>query len=158
MRGYVITIELAAEEDICRIMEIERETISPPWTHGALLSEIYREDSFFAVAIYGAQSVASCSQIQGFVILRRVADEGELFQIAVDKAARRCGVAGRLIEAALRYAQENALRTIYLEVRKSNEAAISLYKKHGFESVRSRKDYFSRPVEDAVVMRKVLLC
>ena len=42
-------IVAAAEGDLERVLEIEREAISPPWTHGALLSELYREDSFFAV-------------------------------------------------------------------------------------------------------------
>ena len=161
-------IRQAEEEDIERILEIERESISPPWTHGALLSEIYRDDSFVAVAVtarggsvavaeYEPRSVPPCSPIQGFVILRRVADEGELFQIAVGKAARRTGIADALMAAALRYAGKSSLRSIYLEVRKGNAAAFSLYKKHGFNQLRQRKDYYNDPVEDAIVMMKDLL-
>jgi len=138
----------AGEEDIPRILEIEREAITPPWTHGALLGEIYREDSFFAVV------KVPVSGVQGFVILRRMGDDAELLQIAVDKAMRRHGLADQLMLAALRYSRENAPGSIFLEVRKSNEAAVALYKKHGFEPVRSRKDYYSDPVEDAVVMKR----
>ena len=146
----MIVIEAAAESDLPRIMEIEQETIAPPWTHGALLGEIYREDSFFAVARLEPRS----PPLLGFVILRRMGDEGELLQIAVDKASRRLGVADSLMAAALEFSQETSMGTIFLEVRKTNETAVGLYKKHGFKSVRTRKDYYSDPVEDAVVMKR----
>ena len=158
----MVIIEAATEDDVPQIMEIELEAISPPWTHGALLSEIYNLDSLFAVARYaddtgnrrqGAEIRArENSSVLGFLILRRMADEGELLQIAIDKAARREGVADSLMEEALRYAEDNALVSVFLEVRKSNAAAIALYGKHGFEPVRFRKDYYSSPVEDAVLM------
>ena len=148
----MIYISSATEDDMTGILEIERESISPPWTHGALLGEIFRDDSFFAVARrHGLHSAETDSTI-GFIILRRAADEGELFQIAVDKASRRRGVAGMLMDAALGYASAKALLTLYLEVRKSNEAAINLYKKCGFHPMRQRKNYYDSPVEDAVVM------
>jgi len=144
-----VTIRAATEDDIPRILEIENETITPPWTHGALLSEIYRDDCFFAVSYVGGHETRTC----GFVILRRMSeDEGELLQIAVDKTARRRGVADKLMGAALRYSEVHSIRRIFLEVRKGNETAIALYKKHGFVNVRVRKDYYSDPTEDAVVM------
>jgi len=167
----MIRLTPATEDDLPGILEIEQEAISPPWTHGALLSEIYRDDSFFTVA-YGAtansekttQSAGketkdggrdSCG-VSGFVILRRMADEGELLQIAVNKTVRRCGVADTLMEAALRYSSEQALKTVFLEARRSNEAAIALYKKHGFMPVSHRRDYYSSPAEDAIVLKKEL--
>ena len=146
----MVRITSATEENVLKILEIEREAISPPWSHGALLDEISRDDSFFAVA------VGDSSQLLGFVILRRMGNEGELLQIAVDKAVRRRGIAYELVEAAIGFAAASALGAVHLEVRKSNEAAIALYKKHGFSSVRHRRDYFDSPVEDAVVMSREL--
>jgi len=146
----LIVIEAAAESDLPQIIEIEQEAIAPPWTHGALLGEIYREDSFFAVARLDPRS----PPLLGFVILRRMGDDGELLQIAVDKAARRRGVADSLMAAALEFTKEASAGTIFLEVRKTNEAAVGLYKKHGFKTVRTRKDYYSSPVEDAIVMKR----
>jgi len=143
----MISIKSAAEDDIPRILEIENDSISPPWTHGSLLSEIYRDDCFFSVL-----SESSTGAL-GFVILRQVSeDEGELLQIAVDKVTRRHGVADLLMSAALRYTVENSLRKVFLEVRKGNDAAIALYKKHGFKSIRFRKEYYSDPTEDALIM------
>ena len=165
----MISIVAATEQDIPKIMEIEREAISPPWSHGALLDEISRDDSFFAVAAskcgirnseFGIDNEGtydgSFFQLLGFIILRRMADEGELLQIAVEKDARRRGVADMLMGAAIGFAAENTLNAVHLEVRKSNEAAIALYKKQGFSSVRHRRDYFDSPVEDAVVMSREL--
>jgi len=140
-------VKNATEDDIERILVIEQEAISPPWSHGTLLSEIYNEDSFFSIVKY-----KTFDHPFGFVILRRMGDEGELLQIAVDKAFRKQGIADMLMIAALQFAEESGLASVFLEVRKSNSAAIALYEKHGFNSVRIRKDYYNEPVEDAVVM------
>ncbi|MDR0491715.1 MAG: ribosomal protein S18-alanine N-acetyltransferase [Oscillospiraceae bacterium] len=141
----MLSITTATEDDMQRIIDIERDAISPPWTHGALLGEIYRDDSFFSL-------VSDDGATLGFVILRHAADEGELLQIAVDKAARRNGAADALMDAALSWAKEKSLCAIYLEVRKTNEAAIALYEKHGFKQIGTRKDYFTDPIEDAAIM------
>ena len=140
-------IRAAAEEDISRILEIEQDTIVPPWTQGGLLREIYRDDSFFALAIVD-------TLILGFIILRRMEDEGELLQIAVDIAHQRCGVADSLMETALVWASGCGIVSLYLEVRRSNESALALYRKHGFKQVGARKDYYSNPIEDAVIMMR----
>jgi ribosomal-protein-alanine N-acetyltransferase len=169
LKKELLRIMAAKEEDMPRILEIDREAIAPPWTHGAFLSEVYNDDSFFAVAVLeGSQIASNKSQtenpseeqpphqpppsIHGFAILRRIGDEGELLRIAVGKASRRCGIADSLMDAALGYAKQSALKSVFLEVRKSNEVAIALYKKHGFKSISSRKDYYSDPTEDALVM------
>jgi len=139
-------IRAAVESDLSWLLKIQLEAFSPPWTHGAVLSEIYNDDSFFALAC------GERGEFFGFVILRRFIDTGELLQIAVDKNVRRQGVAGRLFDAALGFAQENELKSIFLEVRKSNAAAISFYIKYGFLPIRQRKDYYLNPSEDAVEM------
>jgi len=144
----MIELIQAAEEDLLRIIEIENEAFSPPWTHGTLLGEVYREDSLFLCAKEGGV-------ILGYMVLRLGLDDGELLSIAVEKSARRRGVADKLLDAALRYAMERAQRSVFLEVRTGNEAAIALYKKHGFAPVGRRKAYYIDPVEDALVLRKV---
>ena len=131
------------------ILEIEKESISPPWTHGGLLSEMHSSDAYFALALEG-------STILGFIVLRRMADESELLQIAVGKVHRRQGAACKLVKDALNWARSNDISTIYLEVRKSNKAAIALYKKHCFKEAGQRKNYYTEPVEDALIMVKRL--
>ena len=155
----IICIKAAAEEDIPGVWEIEREAISPSWSHDALLDETYRDDTFFAVATieFGIRNseFGNNGGVLGFVILRRMADEGELLQIAVRKDARRRHVADMLMSAALDYAADQMLSSVFLEVRKSNEAAMALYKKHGFVFMRTRHDYYADPIEDAIVLVRV---
>ena len=138
-------IRPAEEDDISRILEIEREAISPPWSHGGLLGEIYSNDTFFALAVME-------KTVLGFVILRCSADESELYQIAVDASHRRRGIADMLMKAAMDHSRSCGQLAIYLEVRKSNEAAMNLYKKHGFKKTGQRKGYYTEPTEDAVIM------
>jgi len=157
----LVNIRIATEEDISQILEIEQEAMMPPWTHGALLSEIYKEDSYFAVAVEDtadlsffvekAENLSPCF-IKGFAILRQVGDDGELLKIAVEKASRGCGVGGLLMSAVLGHAAGKKYTSVFLEVRKSNTDALRLYEKHGFKEVRIRKDYYIDPIEDAVIM------
>ena len=121
----MVNIIPATENDMPLILEIKQEAISPLWTHGALLGELYKDDSYFVVAVE-----STC--VIGFAILRQVGDDGELLQIAVDKNVRRRGTADMLMRAILEYVENNALKSVFLEARKSNTAAIALYKKLGF--------------------------
>ena len=147
----MISITLAAEENIHRILEIESEAISPPWSEKALFEELGRDDSYFIVAVNRPQN-----NVAGFAILRQVGDDGELLQIAVDKSARRCGIGDVLIDAVLKYSEEKNYNSVFLEVRSGNEAAIRMYEKHGFTLMRIRRDYYIAPDEDAFVMVKAI--
>ena len=143
--NFSINIILANEDDIIHILEIEQEANSPSWTHGALLSEIYKEDSFFIVAVDN-------ENIIGFAIMNNTDNCGEILKIAVDKSWRRKGVGDLLIRSVLDHAECMKYDSVFLEVRKTNDAAIRLYEKHGFNKVRVRKDYYTHPIEDAFIM------
>jgi len=145
----MIIIKPATENDIDRIMEIEHDSFTPPWTHGQLLAEIYREDSFFIVAL-------DDDEIVGYAILGTSIDEGQILSIAVVSTARRKGIADLLMYTMITHAKELELESIFLEVRKSNEPAQELYKKHDFEFVRYRENYYTDPDEDAVVLKRDL--
>jgi ribosomal-protein-alanine N-acetyltransferase len=138
-------IRNALEEDLPQILTIDRESLTPTWSREAFLNEIQSDDSRFILAIMGYATV-------GFCIMRRTGDEAEILRTAVDKSHRRHGVANRLVMSMLRYSASNEIQSIYLEVRKSSEAAIALYEKQGFKPMGIRKDYYTQPVEDAVTM------
>jgi len=147
----LVKIRLASEEDISQIIEIEQEANMPPWTHGALLSELYNDESFFIVAVKDTTEPSPCV---GFALMRQVGDDGELLMIAVDNTKRRKGISDLLMNAVLDEAKCNAFPSVILEVRSGNTAAIRLYEKHGFKIIRTRKDYYTNPIEDAVIMVK----
>ncbi len=94
-------------------------------------------------------------QICGFLVARIAGDEAEILNAAVDTAHRRQGVGTALLKAAVTTAQARDAKNVYLEVRESNSAAISFYSEHGFQKIAERRQYYSSPTENAVVMKKL---
>ena len=88
----------------------------------------------------------------GILFGRVAADEFEIVNLAVGKASRRKGVATNLLRTAFEKARSEGAREFYLEVRASNEAAISFYMRMGFRDCGRRTNYYSNPVEDAVIL------
>lgn len=81
--------------------------------------------------------------------------EGDITSVAVDGNFRRMGLAQKLIAEFEKILPENT-ENIFLEVRESNAPAINLYTKCGFEKLSLRKNFYSNPRENAVVMVKKL--
>ena len=81
------------------------------------------------------------------------ADEGEILNLAVVPAGRRRGLGHALVHRILETLASRGARAIYLEVRESNAPARRLYAAHGFREVGRRKQYYRRPIEDAIVLR-----
>jgi ribosomal-protein-alanine N-acetyltransferase len=94
-------------------------------------------------------------QVCGFLVVRIAGDEAEILNTAVDPAYRRKGIGTSLLEAAITAGQAHKVKSIYLEVRESNFAAISFYRQHGFEKAAERRQYYSSPAENAVLMKKL---
>lgn len=78
-------------------------------------------------------------------------DDADLCRIAISEKYRRNHIADNLLENALNKLKEKGIKRVLLEVRESNEPAISLYKKYGFEQIGIRKNYYSEPVENGLV-------
>ncbi len=93
--------------------------------------------------------------ISGYAGIWCIYETAELIRIAVAPPARRAGIAGMLMEHILKCARERGCERMTLEVRKSNFAARSLYKKYGFTEISVRKGYYEG--EDAVIMEKDLV-
>jgi ribosomal-protein-alanine acetyltransferase len=96
------------------------------------------------------------SGIQGFLVGQTHADESELQSIAVRPASHRRGFGSQLLTEFLQQAREGGARAVYLEVRESNQAARAFYEKWLFQESGRRKDYYTGPVEDAVLYRRRL--
>lgn len=141
-----ITISEARAEHLPQILTLEGLCFSAPWTLEQLSHQMTDENSIFLVA------ENEKSDILGYVGLSFVLDEGYISNVAVSPEHRRQGVADRLIEELKCRALEKELAFLTLEVRAGNHAAISLYLKHGFKAVGTRRGYYNRPKEDAVLM------
>ena len=92
----------------------------------------------------------------GFLIARAAAPEAEILNIAVDPARRRTGIAGGLLDESIAAFRPLGVTSVFLEVRESNLAAISFYKKHGFVPTGRRPGYYQDPAEAAVLLIRKL--
>ena len=108
-------------------------------------------------------AVGEDGTLLGYGGISLVADEAEIITVAVSPAHRRQGIARALMEHMLCLA-EDARASVYLEVRASNTPARELYRSLGFAETGMRKNYYSAPREDAVLMmrpagaQETLLC
>ena len=125
---------------------LERECFSSPWSENAVL-ESYQSNTIFFVA-------EENNNIIGYAGLQLVLDEGYVTNIAVTKTARKKGVGNALVNQLLNFAAQKELAFVSLEVRESNLPAITLYKKCGFAYMGKRKNFYSSPTEDAIILTK----
>ena len=130
------------------VAELERICFSTPWSRNMLLEELDNALSAFLVALDDSGRVA------GYAGLQVVLDEGYITNVAVRPDCRKQGIAGKLLQVFLDFAQGNRLAFLTLEVRASNYDAIALYGSRGFRSVGRRKNYYEHPREDAIIMTK----
>lgn len=130
-----------------RIAEIGECFSAEGWTKETFGSWLERENSVMLAAVCGNGAV-------GFVSGSYVIDEAELFNIAVLSEYRGNGIADKLMNCFENELSGLGVKKIFLEVRESNAAALSLYKKHGFEQSGLRKNYYIDPRENAVIMSK----
>jgi ribosomal-protein-alanine N-acetyltransferase len=141
----------ALEADLNDIVEIERSSFADPWT----------EDSFRRLlgghpAIFHVVENPPDFRVAGYVIAFAIGEDAELLNVAVESRFRGRGLAGRMLDAVLIELGGLGVRTAFLEVRESNSAARALYGSRGFIEIGRRRNYYRRPVEDALVMRRIL--
>lgn len=137
-------------EHIAEINELEKLCFSLPWSRQALISQLPDDMHMFIAAI------GDDGQVLGYVGMMYVLDEGYISNVAVSPEHRRLGIADTLINALIDRANEKDLSFVTLEVRKSNVPAIELYIKNGFSEVGLRKNYYTKPTEDAILMTRFL--
>ncbi len=137
------------EEDIADLAAMERCIFSDAWTQQGI-SETLCQENTLVLGVWKGDFLA------GYVIFYHVLDEGEIARIAVEPSCRQRGVAGRLFDRLVQSCEAKGICRLMLEVRRSNEAAISFYRKYGFTEDGVRKNYYSAPFEDAILMSKRL--
>lgn len=137
------------KEDIPFIAELERECFSSPWTEKGLSDELSNEGAIFFTA-------KKDGNVIGYMGMHTVLDECYVANVAVSARERRQGVGRLLLRYAEKKAREQGCSFISLEVRVSNESAIGLYLSEGYEKIGERKNFYSAPTENALIMTKTL--
>lgn len=138
---------LTSAADLDGVLAIEEASFTNPWTREMYLAELARPaDAFCFVAR------DHLGAIVGFCSFWRVVDEIHINNLAVAPRFRRTGVASALLTRVLDEAIRLGARAATLEVRRSNAAALALYARFGFAVSGIRRNYYTSPEEDALIL------
>ena len=135
-------------KDVLDICKLNEKCFESPWTF-EMLSSTFLNDNFLG---YVAKSE---DKIVGYIALISCLDEAELNIIAVDKDFRNKGIATKLLNLSHSELVKKGVKKVFLEVRKGNKNAQSLYEKLGYELISTRPLYYEGK-EDAYIMCKIL--
>lgn len=137
-------------DDIFVVADMERRLFSDPWSAVSFISALKSDNQVFLVA-------EEDGRIAGYCGMMCVLDEGQILNIAVDEEYRRRGFAETMMRKLIGIGMADGITLYSLEVRQSNEPAIALYRRCRFKPVGLRKEYYSNPREDAVLMELDIL-
>lgn len=129
---------------VAQIAALEKAIFSDAWSEKSIASELENELSLWLVALDG-------DTVAGYIGSQTVLGEADMLNLAVAPKYRRQGVGRKLVEELVTKLDAHCLT---LEVRFSNQPAQTLYESMGFVQVGRRKNYYEKPREDALILRK----
>lgn len=132
-------------EDIEAVAGLEQEIFSDPWSANALTETLAQKQTLLLAAYENKTLV-------GYLILYYVLEDGEIARIAVAEGWRRKGVASKLLKELALICEDIGVTKLLLDVRESNTSAYAFYEKQGFVRDGVRRNYYTNPTEDAVLM------
>lgn len=137
------------EADIEAISKLEQVCFSMPWSQAAFQKALHQPEVLFLVA-------KENEKVIGYVGMYIAVDEGNITNVAVAPEHRKKQIGVGLLETLLKEAADRKVRQIFLEVRQGNLPARKLYQKIGFMEIGHRKNFYDKPQEDAILMKKIL--
>jgi len=145
---YSIT-RLSETDDLGEVVALEAASFTNPWSQEILARELRNRD---VARVYALRNAAH--QLLAFCSCWFIADELHINTLAVRDDSRRRGLATRLLRFVFAQAVAAGVEHATLEVRRSNEPALRLYERFGFEVKGIRANYYSHPVEDALILSR----
>lgn len=130
------------------VSKLESDIFSEPWRYADFLQILSDPKKYYYVALQDGEVLGYCG-------LFAVAWEGQIFNVAVKKEARQQGIGKGLLLKVMNQGIQLGLTEFTLEVRAGNQAAIALYQRFGFQIVGTRRDFYQKPVEDALLMTAI---
>ena len=139
-----VIIRKMTESDITEIAELEKDCFSEPWSENSLRDELTNGTARFYVLRDG-------EKLLGYIGANNICNEVYITNVAVNGNCRGKGYGKILVNHLIKQSETERAFFITLEVRKSNENAIKLYEKCGFKLIGERKNFYSKPTEDALI-------
>lgn len=146
---FTVTIRHMEARDTAYVAELEKKVFSQPWSEKAFRDTIDNDDYIYIVAEHE-------NSIVGYAGCIVSADGADITNIAVAGDYRRMGIAEELLRQTETLVRKRQVQSIYLEVRQSNTGARRLYEKNGFAQIGVRRNFYQKPLEDALLMAKNL--
>jgi [ribosomal protein S18]-alanine N-acetyltransferase len=143
----VIDVRRLTQRDLEAIERIEHRSYPTPWSRSMFASELAKPSS---VSLGAFDS--ELGQLVGYLVISRYVDAWHVMNVAVEPDRRRQGIAVALFERLFEVTGADGRRGYTLEVRISNQAAIKLYERLGFQSRGVRRGYYTDNREDALIM------
>lgn len=132
--------------DIGSVAEIEQAELSA-WSSSLIEAEFSRAGSTLLAAVVN-------NRIIGWCCARVAGNEAELLKIGVAPGFRRRSVGTGLLSSLMKTLEVIPVDTLFLEVRSRNETALGFYERLGFTPVGRRINYYSQPVDDALILSR----
>ncbi len=145
MTAVLIDIRRLDLSDLDAIDAIEQRAYPTPWSRAMFASELVKPTSICLGAFDG-------SELVGYIVNSRYVDAWHVMNVAVDPDHRRRGIATQLLQHLFELTHGDERRGYTLEVRISNDPAIRLYERLGFEPRGLRRGYYTDNREDALIM------
>ena len=150
MREFDPEIRPMVLKDLESVLSIEKVSFPTPWTRNMFQQELNLSFSRHLIAI--KTDAEEKKEIIGYIVFWIIQDETQLQRIAIKNDLRKQGIGGLLIKEMIRMCTLEGVVKGSLEVRSSNHAALSFYKKFGFVIKGTRKGYYTDTREDALIM------
>jgi ribosomal-protein-alanine N-acetyltransferase len=149
-----VYISAMTEHDLLEVVEIEEHSGLSRWGWAAYYSELQGSNRGLMLVARVARPLeqAKSDQVAGYIVARLAAHELHINNVAVRVEYRRQGIGNALLTRILAQGQLLAATAAFLEVRAGNSLAQALYEQCGFRVVGRRRNYYSAPLEDAVIM------
>jgi ribosomal-protein-alanine N-acetyltransferase len=153
--NFSTEITLMCEESVEIVKQIEIECGLSPWTVEDYKQELLRKDSIALIS-------KNKNIVNGFLAARLImqkhsisdfSNEAEIYNIAVTSEFRKQGIGQALLDSFLSRAKAQNVSKVFLEVRESNYTAINFYQRNKFIKCGKRKNFYSSPLEDGIVMQ-----
>ena len=150
-----ISIEAMTEHDLLEVCEIEDMSDLSAWGWDAYHKELEAAHDTIMLVVR-TEAAAEGHEVAGFIVARLISGEVHINNVAVRPEFRRQRLGWRLLQTALAVAERYGARVAHLEVRAGNEAAQRLYVACGFRVNGRRRNYYRNPVEDALLMSRLV--
>ncbi len=152
--GSGFSISRMTEHDLLEVVEIEEESGLSRWGWAAYYAELQGSNRDLMLVARAPKSKAprASHTLAAYIVARIGANELHINNVAVRDRYRRQGVGLTLLRRILKEGERRGVEAAFLELRAGNTAALSLYEQCGFSLTSRRKNYYSEPIEDALVM------